>query len=191
MTINEDKIWQQYYLKLKAFIISQVSDNELAEDILHDVYIKVNAKLTTLSNPDSISAWLYQITRHVIIDHYRKNKGELFSEFNEELHIKDEQLKSDLVKRELSKCLLPMINKLPDKYRQSIYLSEIEGYTQKKVAELMGQTLSATKTTIQRGRKKIRQSLGKCCRIELDGKNRISDFDRKCDSDKYCPGDSD
>jgi RNA polymerase sigma-70 factor (ECF subfamily) len=184
--MNEQLLWQKHYKQLKAFIIKQVKDHMLADDILHDVYIKVNEKIQTVENDDSISSWLYRVTRNVIIDHFRKNKHELISEYHEEIENENVSASINQEQMELSKCLLPIINELPEKYREAVYLSEIEGHTQKKVAEIMGQSLSATKSSILRGKIKVREILTRCCSIELDKGNRVSGFEKKCLSKKYC-----
>ncbi len=184
--MNEKLLWQKHYKQLKAFIVSQVKDPMLAEDILHDVYLRVNKKIQTVENDTSISSWLYRVTRNIIIDHYRRNRLEYISEYQEEVENINSLASISQEQMELSKCLIPMINELPEKYREAVYLSEIEGYTQKKVAEITGQSLAATKSTILRGKKRVREILTRCCSIELDRSNRVYDFEKNRSSKKYC-----
>jgi RNA polymerase sigma-70 factor, ECF subfamily len=184
--MNIEKIWQDHYRQLKVYIYHQVKDETLTEDLLHEVYFRVSKHINTIQDAQKISSWLYRVTSNVVIDYFRKNSAEKFIEYRDDIEHTAEKNPSDEARRELSKCLLPMINELPEDYQEAIYLSEIEGITQQKVAEIMGLSLSGAKSKIQRGRKKIKAMLTGCCEIELDPKNRVVSFDYAKDSGKFC-----
>ncbi|HEY9004914.1 MAG TPA: sigma factor [Ohtaekwangia sp.] len=61
--------------ELKGFVYKQVKDKALAEDIVHDVFIKVQEKINQLQEPKKAAGWIYQITRNTIIDHFRKHQN--------------------------------------------------------------------------------------------------------------------
>jgi RNA polymerase sigma-70 factor, ECF subfamily len=184
--MNIEKIWQDHYRQLRMYIYRQVKDETLTEDLLHDVYVRVREKIKSVEDARKISSWLYRVTSNVVIDYFRKNPDDKFIQYQDDLPQKSETNLSDEARRELSKCLIPMINELPEDYQKAIYLSEIEDQPQKKVTEIMGLSVSGAKSKIQRGRKKIKAMLTDCCEIELDPKNRISSFDCAKDSDKLC-----
>ena len=69
LTLN----WNQVQNELKSFVYKRVKDKMLAEDIVHDVFLKVQDKIRQLRESEKIFGWIYQITRNTIIDHYRKN----------------------------------------------------------------------------------------------------------------------
>jgi len=184
--MNIEKIWQDYSRQLKQYIYHEVKDDKLTEDLLHDVFVRVSEKVNTVEDAQKISSWLYRVTSNVVIDYFRKNPADKFVEYQDDFVHESEINRSDEARRELSKCLIPMINELPGNYRKAIYLSEIEGLTQHKVADLMGLSVSGAKSKIQRGRKKVKAMLTDCCEIELDPKNRITSFDCSKDADKFC-----
>ncbi len=72
MTKTEE-IWIQFGEQLKYFILGKVKDSNSADDILQEVFLKVHAKKKKIKDDSKIKAWIYQITRNVIIDFFISN----------------------------------------------------------------------------------------------------------------------
>lgn len=169
-------LWQEHKDRLRNYIVRRVRDRHVAEDILQDVFVKVHASLHTVTSPGSVSAWLFRVAANAIADHYRTHKPaeELPEDFSA-----PEQERNYV--SELASCLQPMIAGLPDIYRTALTLSEIEGITQREVADRLGISVSGTKSRIQRGREKLRQRLLQCCEIEA-GRNGIVGYEVRDES---------
>ncbi len=121
-----EKIWHEYQQKLLAFIRTKVNENDIAEDILQEVFIKIHSQISSLEEETKLRSWIYQITRNTIIDHYRTKKTQYdLPEWLEQPEPDDEAI----IRQELSLCLTPMIKRLPKKYRLAIQLSEDESKT--------------------------------------------------------------
>jgi RNA polymerase sigma-70 factor (ECF subfamily) len=71
---NIEELWFKLGNKLKAFILSKVHDEEIADDILQEVFIKIHSKIDTLKDDTKIQSWIYQVTRNTIVDHFRSIK---------------------------------------------------------------------------------------------------------------------
>jgi len=180
--IVTEQIWKEYQGKLRAFIYVRINDNAVTDDILQDVFLNIHTQLETLKDNRKLESWLYQITRHAVIDYYRSRKL-------------SEPLPDDLMQtintnnqteQELTSCLEPMINQLPDKYREAIFLSDISGMKQKDVAKKLGLSLSATKSRIQRGRVILKGLFFECCEINLNKHNQILEYEVKSNSKTCC-----
>lgn len=170
--------WQEHRSRLRGYIAKRVRDRDAVDDILQEVFLKVNASLYTVKSPGSISAWLYRIAANTIADHYRAQKP--WEELPDEVAAPEPE--RDYI-AELATCLQPLIADLPDAYRTALVLSEIEGLPQREVAEQLNISLSGAKSRVQRGREKLRQRLLDCCDIET-GRGGIVGYeprDRKCD----------
>ena len=175
MTTSEE-VWQEYHSRLRAFIKSRISDDMAADDILQNVFLKMHAGLASLKDATKLQSWLYQIARNAIIDHYRSQKPTV--EIPEWL-THPEADPGEQVTQALSDCLRPMIQLLPDIYREAVTLSELKGLKQKEVAQALGTSLSGAKSRVQRGRGLLKEMLADCCRLEFDHKGRLCDFERK------------
>jgi RNA polymerase sigma-70 factor, ECF subfamily len=177
MNISEE-LWKEYHTKLYAFIRSKVYDDAACDDILHNVFLKMHSSLQSLKDSTKLQSWLYQITRNTITDYFRSEKTtEAIPERIPQPN-KDSERK---IMQEVSQCLHPLIQLLPDKYREAIILSELKGLTQKEVAKFQGISLSGAKSRIQRGRIQLKKMLGECCRFEFDYNGRVCDYECKGD----------
>lgn len=179
---TSEQIWQEYHSRLRAFIKSRIADDSVADDILQNVFLKMHAGLPSLKDGKKLQSWLYQIARNTIIDLYRSQK--VSAEIPESLTNPESDPHEKAV-QELSDCLQPMIQLLPEIYREAIILSELEGLTQREVAEVQGTSLSGAKSRVQRGRALLKEMIADCCRVELDRNGRLCDYERKgkaCDA---------
>lgn len=169
--------WQEHRSRLRGYIAKRVRDRDAVDDIVQEVFLKVNASLHSVKSHASISAWLYRIAANAIADHYRAHTP--WEELSDEVAAPEPE--QDLI-AELATCLQPLIAELPESYRTALVLSEIEGLPQREVAERLNISLSGAKSRVQRGREKLRQRLLDCCDIET-GRGGIVGYeprDRKC-----------
>ena len=176
-------IWKEYHDKLYSFILSRVNEPSVADDILQEVFMRILSRVDTLKDCDKLQSWIYQITRNSIIDHYRGQKKT--SELPSMLADTEAEI-SDGAREDINNCLMPMIESLPDPYRQAVMLSEIKGKTQKEVAEKQGISLSGAKSRVQRGRAMIKEKMFGCCHFEFDKRGNVIDYECKDDSDCQC-----
>lgn len=171
--------WQEHRSRLRGYIAKRVRESDAVDDILQEVFLKVNASLHSVKSHGSISAWLYRIAANTIADHYRAQKP--WEELPDEVAAPEPE--RDYI-AELATCLQPLIADLPETYRTALVLSEIEGLPQREVSEQLNISLSGAKSRVQRGREKLRQRLLDCCDMET-GQGGIVGYeprDRKCDA---------
>jgi len=171
--LQVEQVWHSFHHPLKQFIVSKTGNDAAAEDILQDVFIKILNQLQNLKQEHKIKAWIYQITRNAIIDYYRKEKRleELPADLPERIETENQNLN-----KEISACLRPFLEQLPEKYREALVLTEFDGHSQKELSELLGISFSGAKSRVQRGRQKLRELLDACCRFELDRYGNILDI---------------
>lgn len=171
---NIEHIWTEYKHAMHGFIIKHVSDRHAAEDLVQDVFMKIHKSSAELTSVKNIRAWIYSIARNTITDYYRSRR--ISYELPEYLTYSEDD---NEVVREISYCLEPMINNLPDIYRDTIMLSEIKGLTQKEVAAHQGISYSGAKSRVQRGREMLKDMMLKCCRFEFDRKGSVVDYEKQ------------
>ena len=176
-----ETIWEMYQRKLYHFVNKRVNNPTVAEDLVQDILIKVNANIETLESTEKLQGWIYQIARNTIIDYYRKN-NQLEHEYTDDL-TSPEPDQVEQARHEISICLNLLIQNLPDKYRETVSLSESEGLTQKEIAARQNISLSGAKSRVQRGRRLLKEMLLACCSFELDHKNKMIDYQPKNECD--------
>lgn len=167
-----DQIWHDYHHGLLGFIRYRVGDIDVAEDLLQDVFIKAHSRLDTLANTERVQSWIYQIARNTIIDYHRTRKSAepLPDEVAQELEDPDEEW------RKVGKCVLPMIELLPQGYREALILSDIDGLPLKEVAKRLNLSLPGAKSRVQRGREKLKSLFLDCCHFKFDHRGKPIDW---------------
>lgn len=154
------KIWDVFHNKLLSFIHKRVEDKAAADDILQDVFMKIHKNIDTVKEHRKIDSWVYQIARNTIIDHYRIRKNNV--ELPEWLASPDVASEKSS-EQEIFACLSSLLEQLPEKYRSAVRRYDLEGMSQKEIAELENISLSGAKSRVQRGRAKLIEALHECC----------------------------
>jgi RNA polymerase sigma-70 factor (ECF subfamily) len=159
--------WKEISSELRNFVFRKVKDREVANDIVQDVFIKVQSKIGQLRESDKVTGWIFQITRHAITDYFRAKA--------KTLNASELQWESDT--QELNNCVAFCLNKLvytlPEKYREAVVLTEIENLSQTQLAEQLGISYSGAKSRVQRGRQLLREKLHALYTIETDAYGNI------------------
>lgn len=133
----KNKVYLDYQEKVAAYVRNRIADPDVAEDIVSDVFLKVYQKLEFYDKSRaSLSTWIYSITKNTVIDYYKKKKTQSMS-FDEVAEI--EEIPDDTsVSDELLENLADALEKLSERERDLIILHYYQGYTLKRISEMMG-----------------------------------------------------
>jgi RNA polymerase sigma-70 factor, ECF subfamily len=175
MTTPTERIWNDYADQLRGFIYRRIPDPFVVDDLVQEVFLKVQSKVDTLKDETRLQSWLYQITRNTIIDHFRGHKPE--EELPETLDLPEAE--PSRVLEELAECVRPMMDVLPEHYRLPLLLSDLEGLPQKEVADRLGLSLSAAKSRVQRARERLKSAFTECCHLKLDHRGSVMGYQAK------------
>lgn len=165
--MTTEQIWAKYSDDLKRFIISKVKNTKIADDILQDTFIKIHTKQSTLKDVSKLKSWIFTIARNTILDEFKtQNKTVEFNNFEFETELEQHSHTE-------KDCLRGILMGLPKKYRDSLFLSDIRGLKQQQVADQLKQSLSTTKSQIQRGRKMIVEGFMNCCGYTINENGKL------------------
>jgi RNA polymerase sigma-70 factor (ECF subfamily) len=176
---SRELIFNELAIDLKKFIARRVQNFADAEDVLQDTLLKIHRSIGCLAPNSNLYAWVYKVTRNTIVDHYRK-QHDVSRNTSSKVppDIAQEELSRDVL-GEIAPCLRPMLDYLPEKYREAVRLSDLEGMTQVELASRMGLSLSGAKSRVQRGREQLKALLTECCKFEFDCRGTIVDYECK------------
>lgn len=136
MELLRDSHLNLFHKELKNFVYKRVKDKALAEDIVHEVFLKAQKNSSQLKDTEKLSAWIYQITRNMIIDHHRKNsKVIVWKDLNWD---SDEPNYNECA----ANCLQNLLPSLPEKYRIPLQLTDLENLSQIELAQRLGLSYS-------------------------------------------------
>jgi RNA polymerase sigma-70 factor (ECF subfamily) len=177
-------IFKEYSPKIYRYLVRLVGQAE-AEDLTQEVFIKANRGLADFRATAKVSTWLYRIATNAAVDLIRKRGGApvLISPLGEEM---DEAwvpelseakaggcLQHGIEHQEMNACIRALMAGLPEHYRTILLLSEVEGFTNKEIGEILGVSLATVKMRIHRGKERLRATLNRHCVISLDGRNEF------------------
>jgi RNA polymerase sigma-70 factor (ECF subfamily) len=167
-------------LDLKKFIARRITNCADVEDVLQESLIKIHRSLDRLAPDSNLYAWIYRVTRNAITDHYRKPPPNISLDTSPVVpdDFAQEEVSRDAL-REIAPCLRPMLNHLPEKYREALILTDLEGMSQMELANKLGLSVSGAKSRVQRGREQLKALLMECCHFEFDCSGRVTDYECK------------
>jgi RNA polymerase sigma-70 factor (ECF subfamily) len=188
MLMTTENLWETFHTGLRYFILQRIPDEQSADDVLQETFLKIHTRIETLRDEDKLQSWMYQIARNAIADYYRQQKATV--ELPEALLVPDEPVFEDEVIKDLIPSVKAMVGSLPDAYREALILTEYEGLTQRELAQRLGLSFSGAKSRVQRAREKLKAMLLDCCHFEFDRLGKIIDYEPHCAccNDEGCGG---
>jgi RNA polymerase sigma-70 factor (ECF subfamily) len=159
--------WNNVQNELKGFVYKRVKDKALTEDIVHDVFLKVQAKIHQVKESDKLFGWIYQITRNTITDHFRKN--------SKTINPKDIDWESSPPNFNdcVTNAIKDLIPGLPDKYRIPLEMTELQSMSQLEVAEKLGLNYTTAKARVQRARQMLKKRMEEVLIVKTDGYGNV------------------
>ena len=168
-------LWQEHKKELRNFILKRVKEEDLTNDILQDVLMKVYNFCISKSGVKNVRSWLFQIAQNTITDHYRKQSK--FTNLDNLADIENEDQK--IAFSEAANYILPMLDFLPKEYAVPLKFADIDNMKQADIAKKLNLTLPATKSRIQRARQLLKAEFITCCHFETDKQGNLISFEIK------------
>ncbi len=136
-------LFKKLFPRLNDFARNILNDDQLSQDIVQDVFIKVWEKKASIE-PINIEAFIFRVLKNQCINHFKfeqlvENKKVNLKELKdmEELYridfMKDEPYQ--LIEKELQNELDFILNTLPKRCKEVFILSRVEGLKNKEIAE--------------------------------------------------------
>lgn len=180
-------IWNQFNKELLRFINSKVKNEDIANDILQEVFIKIHQNISKLKDKDKLVSWVYNITRNSINDYFRSNKKSKLNnvaldeieEFISDNSFEEKDKLDEDTKLQISKCLIPFINQLNEESQFALKSTVISGVSQKDLANNLGISYSTLKSRVQRAKSNLFNMFVSCCNVHLDSRGNLMDFESK------------
>lgn len=153
-------LYNKYKNKIQYFIYNIIKDYQKAEDITQEVFIYVIQN--KIKEGYTFKYYIYLVAKCRAYNYINSENRK--KEINEQYFSKENaQVEEDIIdiitKNEKRKEVLESINLLEDKYKNAIYLSNIEGLSYKETAEILGETVPNIKNLVHRGKSQLRKIL--------------------------------
>jgi RNA polymerase sigma-70 factor (ECF subfamily) len=146
-----DAIYEKYCKRLYAFVIRYVKQEEDAEEIVQEVFIKIWENRKKINIYASFESYLFTITYNSAISLLRKKVHEkkyleyLYSVQTEETSV---ELTDEIYFNELNNKMQSLLNELTPRQKEIFLLSREEGLTHEEIAKKLGISVNTVKNHI-------------------------------------------
>jgi len=156
------KIYTHYKPHLEKFFAAHLGNNPVTEDLVSEVFKKALAGVDSFRWQDiSLSAWLYKISRNVLIDYFRKSNQRRNISLEDIAPPKSRETgpEENYLKTERDNLLHELLDELPERERKIIYLKFFEGQMNKSIARELDLSETNVGTIVYRSIRKLREKI--------------------------------
>lgn len=141
-----------------------------AEDLVQETFAKAYASFAQFTPGTNLKAWLYRILTNTFINSYRKKQRQPQTSGAE---VEDWQLsraeshtsaglrsaEMEALDRMPDSAVTDAMNELAPDFRTAVYLADVDGFSYKEIAEIMGTPIGTVMSRLNRGRNQLRAKL--------------------------------
>lgn len=156
--IAQKRLYLTYAPKMKGICLRYAANEEEAEDILQEAFIRIYTKMHMYKFTGPLGAWIRRVVVNTAAEIYRKVKKtrnqadiDTYSNF---LPVSD-----DILESLAAQDIMEKVHKLPDGYRVVFNFYAVEGYTHREIGEALNISENTSKSQYCRARAMLRKMI--------------------------------
>jgi RNA polymerase sigma-70 factor (ECF subfamily) len=153
-------LFDKFARKMLSVCLRYAKNEEQAEDVLQDGFVKVFGKLKDFKSEGSLEGWIRRIMVNTALDQIRKNNKLLGDTNIDDVGYKIEN-NDFIVEKMIAEDLMKMVQAMPEGYKVVFNMFAIEGYSHGEIATTLGISENTSKSQYSRARAYLRERLEK------------------------------
>ncbi len=154
-----DELFRAVQSRFFRYILHLVSDRELAEDVLQEVFLIVYRKIKWLDDPNLFRPWAYRIASRECWRHLKKRRLVNTSD-DEALAAIPAEVSEEPFEPELIGRLPELVSRLSHESRAAIVLHYLDEFSLRETAEILDISVGTAKSRVAYGLKTLRRLIG-------------------------------
>jgi len=155
-------IYNRFKKPLFNYLIKILKSEMLAEDIAHNVFIKLYSNLAGIRKADRVEIWIFTTARNEAFGHFRKMKNIKEEEFSTcEIQISTDCCFDEYERNELISIIERELEKMEPAQSEVYYLKEYSGLRYKEISQIMNISEELVKSRLFKVRQKLKTVLTK------------------------------
>jgi len=178
------QVAREFRARLLRFIRARVASPADAEDIVQDVLLRMHRSVRSLSAGERLGAWLFQVARNAVVDHYRargRGAAVLDARISPDAVADEVAAATDedprRLERDATHCLAAFIERLDPRQAEALRLVDVDGLTHRAAAARIGLGVPGVKSRVQRARASLKKALDDCCTLDFAHPDGLVAFD--------------
>ncbi len=143
-------------------------DDDLAQDVAQDAWIRAFQKLHLFRGDASFGTWVYRIATNAALNRLRSRSRRSDAESAADWSARAPSIDEAVINQRL---LQEALDRLPDGYRQVLVLHDVEGLKHEEIADMLGVTVGTSKSQLHKARARMRDLLAPEPRTREAGNN--------------------
>jgi RNA polymerase sigma-70 factor (ECF subfamily) len=157
----------RYEMRILNFAYQLTGDRPLAEDLAQEIFLRLYQMAPSYNPKGKFLPYLFAMARHVIIDFLRKRGSELRHQKELGQTMKDLTEKSS--RGEIQELIHLGLQKLPEKFRTPLVLCELQNFSYKEAAEIIGTSVKTLSSRLSRAKIYFKRNLAPYLKKEYEG----------------------
>ena len=153
-------LYERYLESIYRYIRTRVAEDRTAEDLTETVFLRSFESLSRYKEKGlRFSAFLYQIARNLLVDHYRQKEEELPLESADQISVSPSRIDDIIVIQDQVDRLRVGLEALPEEYREIIRLRVLLELSTTECAEWIGRSEGAVRVLLHRAMKALKRQV--------------------------------
>jgi RNA polymerase sigma-70 factor (ECF subfamily) len=141
-----------------------------AEDLVQETYLRAYRGFSGFEEGTNLRAWMYRILTNTFINSYRKKQREPVTVQEDDLdewYLYDKlggsgvepSAEAEVIRSMPDEDVQKALEALPEGFRLAVLLADVEGFSYKEIAEILGIPIGTVMSRLHRGRRALEKAL--------------------------------
>jgi RNA polymerase sigma-70 factor (ECF subfamily) len=155
-------LYEKYASKMMYVCLRYLGNEDDAQDVMHDAFVKVYASISKFRGDAKIDTWISRIMANTSINTIRKQARRGIKKDVDDVHLVDKSDQTGMMETPDSLSaqeVLKMILELPLGYRTVLSMYALDGYSHQEIAQTLGISEGTSKSQLAKARKMLKSRI--------------------------------